>query len=166
MKRFFGSPACCGPLAVMCFVTTSGQRNVSLHHFQVEVEKGLVRFSRFSHHSTGWWSPYRSMSLINYGTQSCPGGFPGDSSGKEPPCQCRRHKRCRFDLWIRKIPWRRSWQPTPVFFWGESHGQRSLEDCSPQGSKEQDVTDVTQYACTQSHPDNHNWHVARVTLLC
>ena len=44
--------------------------------------------------------------------------FPGGFSGKEPPCQCRRHERCRFDPWVRKIPgpWRRKWQPTPVFF--------------------------------------------------
>ena len=46
--------------------------------------------------------------------------------GKEPACQCRRHKRCGFDLWVGKIPWRRAWQPTAVFLPGESHGQRSL----------------------------------------
>ena len=34
--------------------------------------------------------------------------------------------RCRSDLWVRKIPWRRAWQPTPVFLPGESHRQRSL----------------------------------------
>jgi len=34
--------------------------------------------------------------------------------------------RCGFDPWVRKIPWRRAWQPTPVFLPGESHGQRSL----------------------------------------
>ena len=48
------------------------------------------------------------------------------TSGKEPICQCRRRKRCRFDPWIGKIPWRRKWQPTPVFLPGESHEQRSL----------------------------------------
>ena len=37
--------------------------------------------------------------------------------------QCRRPG---FNSWIRKIPWRREWQPTPVFFPGESQGQRSL----------------------------------------
>ena len=57
--------------------------------------------------------------------------FPGGASGKEPACQCRRHKRCGFDPWFRKIPWRRAWQPTPVFLPGESHGQRSLEGFSP-----------------------------------
>ena len=46
--------------------------------------------------------------------------FPGGSSGKEPTCQCRRQKRCRFDPWVGKIPWRRAWQPTRVFFPGES----------------------------------------------
>ena len=44
---------------------------------------------------------------------------------KNSACQCRR-KRHRFDPWVRKIPWRRGWQPTPIFLPGESHGQRSL----------------------------------------
>ena len=44
-------------------------------------------------------------------------GFPGGTSGKEPSCQCRRHKRYQFDPWIWKIPWRRAWQPT-LEFWG------------------------------------------------
>ena len=52
-------------------------------------------------------------------------GFPGGSSGKEPGCQCRRLKRCGFDPWVWKIPWRRAWQPTTVSLSGESHGQRS-----------------------------------------
>ena len=50
-------------------------------------------------------------------------GFPGGARGKEPACQRRRHKICSFDPWVRKIPWRRAWQPTPVFLPGESHGQ-------------------------------------------
>ena len=45
---------------------------------------------------------------------------------KSLTCQCRRYKRCGFNPWIEKIPWRRAWQPTPVFLPGESHGQRSL----------------------------------------
>ena len=44
----------------------------------------------------------------------------------ESTCQCRRRKRCEFDPWVGKIPWRRAWQPTPVFLPGESYGQRSL----------------------------------------
>ena len=50
--------------------------------------------------------------------------------GKEPACQCRR---LRFHPWVRKIPWRRKWQPIPVFLPGKSHGQRSY---SPWGAKE------------------------------
>ena len=53
-------------------------------------------------------------------------GFPGGASGKEPACQCRRHERGGFEPWIRKIPWRRAWQSTPVFLPGESHRQGSL----------------------------------------
>ena len=44
---------------------------------------------------------------------------------KNPPANAR-HKRCGFDPWVRKIPWRRAQQPTPVFLPGEAHGQRSL----------------------------------------
>ena len=43
-------------------------------------------------------------------------GFPGGTSDKESACQCRRHKRCGFDPWARKIPWSRKRHPTPVFF--------------------------------------------------
>ena len=44
-------------------------------------------------------------------------GLPLWLSGKESTCQC---KRCRFDAWVGKIPWRRKWQPTPVFLPGKS----------------------------------------------
>ena len=37
----------------------------------------------------------------------------------------------RFNPWVGKIPWRRAWQPTPIFLPGESHGQRSLAGYSP-----------------------------------
>ena len=69
--------------------------------------------------------------------------FPGGAHGKEHACQCRRHKRCGFKPWVRKIPWRRPWQPTPVSLPGESHGQRSLVGYSPRGHKESDTTEVT-----------------------
>ena len=47
-------------------------------------------------------------------------GFPGGARGKDPACQCRRHKRHGFNPWVRKIPWRWAWQFTPVFLPGES----------------------------------------------
>ena len=62
-------------------------------------------------------------------------GFPAGLSGKESTWQCRRHKRCEFDPWVRKIPWRRAWQPIPVFLPVESHRQRSLAGYSPWGSQ-------------------------------
>ena len=51
---------------------------------------------------------------------------------KESDCQCRR---CGFNPWVRKIPWRRKWQPTPVFLPGKSHRQRNLVGHSPWGRK-------------------------------
>ena len=44
------------------------------------------------------------------------------------------------DTWVRKIPWEREWQPTPVFLPGELHRQRSLAGYSPWGCKELDPT--------------------------
>ena len=52
----------------------------------------------------------------------------------------RRRRRCGFNPWVGKIPWRK-WQPTPVLLPGESHGQRSLPDYSPQGRKKLDTTE-------------------------
>ena len=46
-----------------------------------------------------------------------------------------RCRRCGFDPWIGKIPWKKKWQPTPVFLPGKCHGQRSLVGCSPWGHK-------------------------------
>ena len=53
-------------------------------------------------------------------------------SGKESACHFRSHQ---FDPWVRKIPWRKKWQPTPVFLPGKFHGQKSLEGYSPWGHK-------------------------------
>ena len=97
--------------------------------------------------------------------QGCSGGpgFQGGARGKEPSCQCRRHKRYVFDPCVRKIPveegmatdssilggghgnplqytWRRAWQPTPVYLPGESNGQRSLGGYSPWVHKELNIT--------------------------
>ena len=47
----------------------------------------------------------------------------------------------QFDPWVGKIPWRRKWQPTPVFLPGESHGWRSLVSYSPRGLKESDTNE-------------------------
>ena len=58
--------------------------------------------------------------------------------------QCRRPG---FDLWVRKISWRREWLPTPVFLPGKSHGQRSLEGYHPWCHKESDTTEQPTLFC-------------------
>ena len=67
-------------------------------------------------------------------------GFP-----KAHAYQDRRHKRCRFDPWVGKIPWRRQWQPTPLFLPGKFHGQRSLAGYSLWGCKELNMTERLNY---------------------
>ena len=64
--------------------------------------------------------------------------FPCGTSCKKICLQCRKP---RFDPWVGKSPWRRKWQPTPVFLPGRSHGRRSLVGYSPWGHKELDTTE-------------------------
>ena len=59
----------------------------------------------------------------------------------ESPCEGRRLRRQEFDPWVRKIPWRRKWQPTPKFLLGKFHRQRNLEGYSPWDCKESDMTE-------------------------
>ena len=97
-------------------------------------KKGTGIFCSFSFVVWGWCG----------GINSCVRpvqGFPGGASGKEPTCQCRRCKRLRFYSWVRKIPWRRQWLPTPVFLPGKFHGQSSLAGYSLWGCKESDMTE-------------------------
>ena len=67
-------------------------------------------------------------------------GFPGGASYKEPACQCRRQG---FDSWAGKSPWRKAWQPTPVFLPGGSHGHRNLAGYSTRSQKEFDKAEAT-----------------------
>ena len=57
-------------------------------------------------------------------------GFPSDTSGKNLPASAG-DKRCGFDPWVGKIPWRTAQQSIPVFLPRESHGQKSLTGYSP-----------------------------------
>ena len=66
-------------------------------------------------------------------------GFPGGSAGKESACNLGDLP--GFDPWVGKIPWRRESLPTPVFWPGEVHGQRSLVGYSPRDCKESDMTE-------------------------
>ena len=88
-----------------------------------------------------FWLSYSVKSLDMCGCASrypnsphfiLPHGLPWWLSGKESACQCRR---CKFNPWVRKIPWRRKWQPTPVVLLGKSRGQRSLAGYRQWGCK-------------------------------
>ena len=62
---------------------------------------------------------------------------PGSSDGKASAYNARDPGLIR----VRKIPWRRKWHPTPIFWPGKSHGLRSLVGYSPWGPKELDMTE-------------------------
>ena len=79
-------------------------------------------------------------------------GVPGSSAGKESAsnagdirdeCSIPGDSLPGESSFSRKIPWRRKWQPTPVFLPGDSHGQRTLAGYSPWGRKESGTTEVT-----------------------
>ena len=68
-------------------------------------------------------------------------GFPGGSEVKVSASNAEDLSSIPgFNPWVGKIPWRRKWQPTPVFLPGESHGRRSLVGYSPRGRIESDMT--------------------------
>ena len=83
-------------------------------------------------------------------------GLPRWFSGKKSPCQCRRH---RFDSWVRKSPWRRKWQPTPVFLPGESYRQGNLAGYSLWGHKRVGHDLATkQQKKTETLPARREWN--------
>ena len=73
----------------------------------------------------------------------CGPRFPGGTSGKEPTCQCKRHK----ETWVWSLSWEDPLEdimaPTPVFMPKKSNGQRSLAGYSPLVLKESDTTEAT-----------------------
>ena len=62
----------------------------------------------------------------------------GGSDGKKSSCDAIEPE---FDPWVRKMPWRKEWLPTPAFLPGEFHGQRNLAGYSPRGCKELDTAE-------------------------
>ena len=68
-------------------------------------------------------------------------GFPAGIGGKELQ-ETQETQRGEFDPLIVKIPWKRKWQPTPVFLPGKFHGRGSLGGYSPWGRKELDTTEA------------------------
>ena len=82
-------------------------------------------------------SIFKTMKAREYGR-----GIQGGAVVKNLPDNTGdRRDRCEFNPYVRKIPWNRKWQPSPVFLPGKFQGQRSLEGYSPWGCKESDMTE-------------------------
>ena len=92
---------CCTPSWRKCYhrmapgLSSLKKNNVFLVVSQEKITISQIRYS---------WN----LSLAKLGT-------PRWLSGKETSCKCRRHRRHGFDPWVRMVPWRRKWQPIPVF---------------------------------------------------
>ena len=102
-------------------------------------EKHYILMAFKSMGTGGLWEPATSLKFgcsilpwilggdfkSDYGYLGLPWGLFWWLSGKEPTCQCKRLKSCGFNPWVRKILWRRAWQPMPVFLSGESCDRRA-----------------------------------------
>ena len=75
-------------------------------------------------------------------------GFPGGSDSKASACNTGDPV---FNPWAGKIPWRRKWQPTPVFLPGKSHGQRTLAGYSLPGHTELNMTEAISHSTAQNY---------------
>ena len=112
---------------------------------------------------TSVWTAGELFPMVFYAKCNIQRGFPG-GSGSLPDTG--------FNLWVGKIPWRRKWQPTPVFLHGESHGQRSLVGYSPWGGKESDITkrlnsnNIVSIRSWMSNPSGQNVEVLASNCLC
>ena len=102
-------------------------------------------------HSAFWWGRVLKLTLATQNLPRCgrlsalvptragwaPAYLPGHTPGSSR--RMARWRRAWVKTWVRKTPWRRKWQPAPVSYSGESHGQRSLAGYSPRGHKESDT---------------------------
>ena len=87
------------------------------------------------------------------------GASPGTLVVKNPPASAGDIKRCGFNPWVGKIPWRGAWQPTPVFLPGESREQRSLAGYGPRVRKSR--TRLSQLSTHTHTHRNPGWRQCR-----
>ena len=91
---------------------------LAVYHAQGQIPCGHDLVCPLVHSAPWWWARIAPLNKWE--------GFPGGSAVKGFACQARDAcRRCVFEPWVRKVPWRRKWQPTLVVLPGKSHGQRS-----------------------------------------
>ena len=100
-----------GPTSASFNLCPATSSPLSASHFFIELKVGLCSGLGFGLKECCGWFDLLSGPLK---------GFPGGASGKEPTFYCRRHKRSRFDPWVRRIPGRMAWWRTPAFLPRES----------------------------------------------
>ena len=108
-----------------------GKMDSEFHHGKYRVAQNIVYMTKMR---------YKIIPVIILGINYM--DFPGGACGKEPACHFKKHKRCRLSPWVGKIPWRRTWPPSPGFLPGESRGHRGLA-ATVHGVAESDTTEVT-----------------------
>ena len=79
--------------------------------------------------------------------------------------QCRRDNRLGFDPWVGKMPWRKAWQPTPIFLPAESPRTEELEDYSPWGHKELETTEQLSTQCLSMPLNSYRFLIIGLFLL-
>ena len=92
-------------------------------------------------------------------------GLPWWFNDKRICLQCRRHRRLGFSPWVGEIPWRRAWQPTPVFLPGESHGQRILVGYSPWGRKDSNMTEWLHFPKSEAPQSVPTFHLSNFIIF-
>ena len=123
---------CCVLKSVTLFPMATSLLRQSYVHLKTDVETGTRRDKASAQRYSVSSCVNSSDSRLSYSeSQSCPLPYGVLWASQEAlevknlPANIGNIKRCRFNPWVRKIPRRRAWQPTPVFLPGESHGQRS-----------------------------------------
>ena len=136
IRLFCHLHSCC----LFVLITKGNSHRTYLHSSQLYNEKQVRTDASLPSRSlssrTNWPRDESYFCVLLFSVTCCI-GLPWWLSSKQSACQCRRHK---FDPWVRKIPWRRKWQPMPIFLPGKIHGQRSLAGYSPWGCKVLDTT--------------------------
>ena len=93
-------------------------------------------------------------------------GFPGGSGVKNPPANTGDPRDAGSVPGLGRSPWRRKWQPTPIFLPGKSQGQRSLAGYSPRGRKQLDTSECTHtHTHTRTHTEDKFFNTTSIQIL-